>query len=134
MATSNCTQCGKPVAPGSAFCTQCGARVNVAPVTADPNRPAPATSTPPTPVGGAPAAAPTPASAARVSPPARPRICVNCKTQMAPMGAVSFRTGGWVGGTGVLAGGWNAAAESLQPFSLYYCQQCGKFDLYYAGT
>jgi len=59
---------------------------------------------------------------------------VNCKTQMAAMGNVSFRTGGWVGGAGVLAGNWNAAAESLQPFSVYYCQQCGKFDLYYAGT
>ncbi|MGI0129943.1 MAG: nucleotide-binding protein [Thermoplasmata archaeon] len=59
---------------------------------------------------------------------------MNCKVQMAPMGQVNFRTGGYVGGAGILAGSWNAAAENLQPFSLYYCQQCGKFDLYYAGT
>jgi hypothetical protein len=64
----------------------------------------------------------------------RPRTCVNCKSQMAGMGQVSFRTGGYVGGAGVLAGAWNPAVEALQPFSLYYCQQCGKFDLYYAGT
>lgn len=26
------------------------------------------------------------------------------------------------------------AAETLLPFSLYYCQTCGKFDFYYPGT
>jgi hypothetical protein len=25
-------------------------------------------------------------------------------------------------------------AETLLPFSLYYCQTCGKFDFYYPGT
>ena len=24
--------------------------------------------------------------------------------------------------------------ETLLPFSLYYCQTCGKFDFYYPGT
>ncbi len=24
--------------------------------------------------------------------------------------------------------------ESLLPFSLYYCQSCGRFDFYYPGT
>jgi hypothetical protein len=48
------------------------------------------------------------------------RTCVNCRTQMAAVGQVAFRTGGWT--------------EGLQPFSLYYCQACGKFDLYFAGT
>ncbi|MGA8302686.1 MAG: nucleotide-binding protein [Thermoplasmata archaeon] len=59
---------------------------------------------------------------------------MNCKTQMTGMGQVSFRTGGWTGGAGVLVGSWNAAAENLRSFSLYYCPQCGKFDLYYPGT
>jgi hypothetical protein len=53
---------------------------------------------------------------------------------MKDIGQVSFRTGGWVGGAGFLAKGLNDAAEQLQPFSLYYCDKCGKFDLYYPGT
>jgi|HubBroStandDraft_1064217.scaffolds.fasta_scaffold1557024_1 hypothetical protein len=64
----------------------------------------------------------------------RPRICGNCQIQMKDIGQVSFRTGGWVGGAGFLAKGLNDAAERLQPFSLYYCDKCGKFDLYYPGT
>jgi hypothetical protein len=32
------------------------------------------------------------------------------------------------------AGGTTETAETLLPFSLYYCQTCGKFDFYYPGT
>lgn len=129
MAAATCTQCGKALAPESAFCTQCGARV-----------------APPTPAGlglstaapggtTAAVAAPTPMpTAVPIAPPMRPRICVNCKTQMSPMGAISFRAGSWPSGPGAPAGGWATGPETMQPFSLYYCQQCGKFDLYYAGT
>jgi hypothetical protein len=53
---------------------------------------------------------------------------------MSSVGEVSFRTGGWVGGAGLFAPGLNAASEQLRSFSLYYCEQCGKFDLYYPGT
>lgn len=134
MAGLNCTRCGKAIAPGSAFCTQCGTKVASAPAAAAPTAvplgaavgsaaPSPPMPAPSPPLPSTPAA-----------PTIRPRTCVNCKSQMAGIGQVSFRTGGYVGGAGILAGSWNAAAENLQPFSLYYCQQCGKFDLYYAGT
>ena len=127
MAAQSCSKCGKGLAPGSAFCTQCGTKVSAAPAT-----PLTPPAAPPPAPQPAPLAQPLPST--QGAPGARPRMCVNCKTQMAGMGQVSFRTGGYTGGAGVLAGSWNAAAENLQPFSLYYCQQCGKFDLYYAGT
>jgi hypothetical protein len=130
MAAQTCTKCGKAMAPGSAFCTQCGTKAVPSPVAAAPAAP-PAGSSP----SGPPSPPPNPPlPSTPVAPTVRPRTCVNCKSQMAGIGQVSFRTGGYVGGAGILAGSWNAAAENLQPFSLYYCQQCGKFDLYYAGT
>jgi hypothetical protein len=125
MAAQNCQNCGKPLTPGSAFCTACGTRVGP-----------PARSATASPV--APPFQPTssvqPLPTTQVAAGVRPRTCVNCKTQMSGMGQVSFRTGGYVGGTGAVLGSWNATQETLQPFSLYYCQQCGKFDLYYVGT
>jgi hypothetical protein len=53
---------------------------------------------------------------------------------MALMGQITLRTGDSIGGAGYLPGPWNSAPGSQHPFSLYYCQQCGKFDLYYVGT
>jgi hypothetical protein len=38
------------------------------------------------------------------------------------------------GSPGAGAPGGLDAAETLLPFSLYYCQTCGKFDFYYPGT
>jgi len=128
MAAQTCTKCGKALPPSSAFCTQCGTKVTVAPPVPQTPPPSP---TPPTPQL-APPVQPVPTTQAAAG--VRPRTCVNCKTQMSGLGQVSFRTGGWTGGAGLLSGSWNAAAENLQPFSLYYCAQCGKFDLYYAGT
>ncbi|HTZ61594.1 MAG TPA: zinc ribbon domain-containing protein [Thermoplasmata archaeon] len=125
MASSGCARCGSPLAADSAFCTQCGTRV--------------APGTPPTGTGGPlpPSPDPIPMSNSAPTPaplPQRSRLCVNCQSQMASVGMLSFRTGGWTGGAGPHTGGWNAATESLHPFSLYYCAKCGKFDLYYAGT
>lgn len=115
MAALRCQKCGTVLLSGSTYCNACGTKIAW-----------PAT-------GGADPtvslAQPLPAALA-----VRPRTCVNCGVQMGAVGQVSFRTGGLVGGAGVLVGSWNAAAENLQPFSLYYCQRCGKFDLYYAGT
>ncbi|MGA8542357.1 MAG: hypothetical protein WB947_02265, partial [Thermoplasmata archaeon] len=81
-----------------------------------------------------PPAPPAPAPPPFVPQTAPPRTCVNCHTQMAGAGTVSFRTGGYPGVGGVLGTGWSAPPEGLQPFSLYFCRQCGKFDLYYAGS
>jgi Double zinc ribbon len=125
MAAQNCQSCGKPLPPGSAFCTGCGARVpppvSVTPVA----QPIPASQ---------PSPQPQPVPTGQVPPGVRPRTCVNCKTQMAAMGQVAFRTGPTPGGAGMVLGGWNPTPDASQPFSMYYCQQCGKFDLYYAGT
>jgi hypothetical protein len=76
-------------------------------------------------------AAPIPA---RATSPTMPRGCVNCHTQMRAMGQVNLRTTGWVAGPDPYSGTTSQFAEMLHPFSLYYCPQCGKFDLYYPGT
>lgn len=104
-----CPGCGQETPAGGAFCTRCGAPLG----------------------GNAPLA---PGGAATAAPPARPRTCVNCHTQMQYVGQPNFRAGGYVGGTGLLIGGWNQLAENLLAFSLYYCPTCGKVDLYYPGT
>jgi hypothetical protein len=132
MAAQSCASCGKVLPPGSGFCTQCGSKVVTAAAPPTPPPPTPSASvSPPTTAPPSPSL-PLPSAQAAVG--VRPRTCVNCKTQMAGMGQVSFRTGGYTGGAGLVAGSWNSAIENLQPFSLYYCQRCGKFDLYYAGT
>ncbi len=53
---------------------------------------------------------------------------------MTGMGEVSFRAGARPRPAGATAGSAETGADALQPFSLYYCPQCGKFDLYYPGT
>ena len=47
------------------------------------------------------------------------------------IGHYSLRASGSVPTPG--AGG-SEGSETLLPFSLYYCQTCGKFDFYYPGT
>ncbi|HTW39359.1 MAG TPA: nucleotide-binding protein [Thermoplasmata archaeon] len=65
-----------------------------------------------------------------VAPPVPPsRLCTNCKVAMAPAGQIAIRTTGYVGPVG-----WAAPAEGVQPFSLYFCRQCGRYDLYYPGS
>lgn len=53
---------------------------------------------------------------------------------MGALGQASFRVGGSVGGEGWLLGSWNELSQGLLLFTIYYCQACGKFDLYYPGT
>ncbi|HXW66537.1 MAG TPA: zinc-ribbon domain-containing protein [Thermoplasmata archaeon] len=124
MAAASCPSCGKPVAANMTFCSACGARLSA---------PGPG----PAPAAGANATpAPTPAVAAPgVAHPAGQlpgRACGNCRTPMGHMGQVQFRTVGWVGTTSLI--GDYGPGDVLRVFSLYYCQRCGKFDLYYPGT
>jgi hypothetical protein len=47
------------------------------------------------------------------------------------IGHYSLRASGSVPAPGAAGG---EGTETLLPFSLYYCQTCGKFDFYYPGT
>lgn len=78
------------------------------------------------------AAAPLPA--ATPAPARLPRTCGNCQVPMQKTGELAFRVGGYVGASGMFPGDFNQLAEGLQPFAVYYCQRCGKVDLYYPGT
>ncbi len=61
------------------------------------------------------------------------RSCPNCRAQMRWIGHYSLRASGPPSPAGG-AGNPGETAETLLPFSLYYCQSCGKFDFYYPGT
>jgi hypothetical protein len=113
MVSRFCTRCGQLLPTNATACPRCNA-----PVTA--------------PASGAPlqAAGPTTSEASAV--PAR-RVCANCRAAMRWIGHYSLRASGSAPpGSGVP--GSADAAETLLPFSLYYCQSCGKFDFYYPGT
>ncbi|HLN51823.1 MAG TPA: zinc-ribbon domain-containing protein [Thermoplasmata archaeon] len=107
MSATFCTRCGKPVPPNSTACPTCGnalAQVASGPVAGQP------------------------------TPPGTPlRTCGNCQAQMRWTGHFNLRAMGLTGPVNYLSGA-SAASETVLPFSLYYCQSCGKFDLYYPGT
>lgn len=117
MAARYCTRCGQAIPPNATSCPQCQTPVPVSPATAtsSPAAAAPAT-------GGAPPA--------QGSGPAR-RACGNCRSAMRWIGHYSLRASGT---PGAVPGVSTEGAETLLPFSLYYCQTCGKFDFYYPGT
>ncbi len=106
MSGQFCTRCGKPIAAGATVCGACGAPVGAAPV----------------PQGGT----------APGSPP--PHACANCRAAMRWVGHYSLRATGHHGAPAGAPVDMSQAPESLLPFSLYYCQGCGKFDFYYPGT
>ena len=56
--------------------------------------------------------------------------CSNCGSEMQLVGDMKFRSGGFSGASGMLAGGWEELMEKTQAFTLYKCPQCGKVDLY----
>ncbi|MEM0158250.1 MAG: nucleotide-binding protein [Thermoplasmataceae archaeon] len=58
------------------------------------------------------------------------KTCVQCNTEMAPVGNMNFRVGGFTGIGGMLLGGWNDLAETTQTFALFKCPQCGRIDFY----
>ena len=66
-------------------------------------------------------------------PPSAERACSNCRTALTPIGDLSFRVGGYQGGSEFLLGQWGQLAEKLQPFSLYHCPSCGKIELWESG-
>lgn len=85
-------------------------------------------------VGGAPLPTVSAAPAAGTAPSGPSRLCVNCHAQMRWIGHYSLRAGSYTGAVGTVAVDPGQLAETLLPFSLYYCQSCGKFDFYYPGT
>ncbi len=107
MSSGFCTRCGKPLSPGAAACASCG-----------------------TPTGGG--SAPPTAGGPGTSPAARG--CSNCRAQMRWVGHYSLRATGHPGAAGSAAVDLAQSPETLLPFSLYYCQSCGRFDFYYPGT
>jgi hypothetical protein len=113
MASRFCTRCGQALQPTDTACPRCHAPVAGA-VGAAPLQAAPAAAT----------------SAATEAGPSARRACANCRAQMRWIGHYSLRATGTAGPVGVAG----APTETLLPFSLYYCQACGKFDFYYPGT
>ena len=107
MVSRFCTRCGQLLPTNATTCPRCNA-----PVTA----PAPGAA------GGA-SGADTGASARRT--------CANCRAPMRWIGHYSLRA---TGATPAAATAPGDSTETLLPFSLYYCQTCGKFDFYYPGT
>ncbi len=110
MVTRFCTRCGGPLPANATTCPRCNA-----PVTA-PATPAASTA--------------TPSATGEVGASAR-RACSNCRAQMRWIGHYSLRASGTPGSGGPPG---MEGSETLLPFSLYYCQTCGKFDFYYPGT
>lgn len=113
MASRFCTRCGAAIPVGANACPSCHAPLDAGPSASGP----------------APSASPAPLPA---GPPRR--VCGNCHSQMRWIGHYSLRAGGYTGAVGTVASDVGQLTETLLPFSLYYCQSCGKFDFYYPGT
>jgi hypothetical protein len=113
MVSRFCTRCGQLLPTNATTCPRCNAPVSA--TTASTAAPA------------------TGASAAEsTATPAR-RVCANCRAAMRWIGHYSLRASGSAPPSSGMPGSADAA-ETLLPFSLYYCQSCGKFDFYYPGT
>jgi hypothetical protein len=119
MVSRFCTRCGQMLPPDATSCPRCNAPVGAAPSAA---------------ASPAPSAGPAPSlqPAAESASPAR-RTCGNCRAAMRWIGHYSLRATG-APGAGGMAGAPPDVTETLLPFSVYYCQTCGKFDFYYPGT
>jgi hypothetical protein len=50
------------------------------------------------------------------------------------VGHYSLRATGHPGAPAPTTVDLSQSPEALLPFSLYYCQTCGRFDFYYPGT
>jgi hypothetical protein len=108
MGARFCVRCGKPIAVGANVCGACGTPVGQA--------------SPATTGGGAPGAS------------QGTHACPNCRATMRWVGHYSLRATGHHGAAAGAPVDLSQSPESLLPFSLYYCQSCGKFDFYYPGT
>ena len=104
---ASCTFCGHDLGePPAEYCPNCGRAFGA---------------------GAAPGAGPAP-PLGRTGP-----TCPNCRVAMTNAGELQFRVGGRAGGSGFLLGNWNQLSESLQPFAVYHCPNCGRIDLYEPG-
>ena len=113
MVSRFCTRCGQLLPSNATTCPRCNAPVTgVSPGTS------PAPTTLPATDGAA----------------AAKRTCANCRAAMRWIGHYSLRATGATSPPGGLPAVAANGAETLLPFSLYYCQTCGKFDFYYPGT
>jgi hypothetical protein len=113
MVSRFCTRCGQLLPTNATTCPRCNAPVTV-PSAAG------------TAAGGALTSADTGGAPAR-------RSCANCRAAMRWIGHYSLRASGSAPPAGA-PGTMGDSSETLLPFSLYYCQSCGKFDFYYPGT
>lgn len=120
MLSRFCNRCGQLLPANATTCPRCNA-----PVAAMPSSGATATATP--------AAVASTAAGSEVTASAR-RTCANCRAAMRWIGHYSLRASAPPGSGGAPPGSGGETAETLLPFSLYYCQTCGKFDFYYPGT
>jgi len=119
MVSRFCNRCGQLLPPNATTCPRCNAAVAAAPMAS----PAP---------GGAPGVAPAATAGAEGTTLSARRTCANCRAQMRWVGHYSLRATGPPGAAGPTPG--PDTPETLLPFSLYYCQTCGRFDFYYPGT
>ncbi|HYA10628.1 MAG TPA: hypothetical protein VEH10_03020 [Thermoplasmata archaeon] len=117
MVSRFCNRCGQLLPANATTCPRCNAPVAAAP----------SSTAAPGPASSAAGATPEATLSAR-------RTCANCRAPMRWIGHYSLRATGPPGSGNVAPGGAVEAAETLLPFSLYYCQTCGKFDFYYPGT
>ncbi len=112
MVSRFCTRCGQLLPTDATTCPRCNA-----------------------PVGASPTASAAPATAQPLAESASParRTCGNCRSAMRWIGHYSLRATGSPSAGGA-PGAPPDVTETLLPFSVYYCQTCGKFDFYYPGT
>lgn len=123
MLSRFCNRCGQMLPANATTCPRCNAPVATPP----PATPAPAAT-------ASTATASTAAASAADSLPSARRTCANCHAAMRWIGHYSLRATSSPGSGAAAAGAGTEMAETLLPFSLYYCQTCGKFDFYYPGT
>jgi len=121
MVSRFCSRCGQLLPTNAATCPRCNAPVPAGAPGAPAGSPPPSTAS----ASATPSAADTGALARRA--------CANCRAPMRWIGHFSLRATGAASGS-TPASGPAEGTETLLPFSLYYCQTCGKFDFYYPGT
>ena len=142
MVSRFCTRCGQLLPANASTCPRCNAPVqNPAPMVytsrfsgatyGSTGASASGAAAGPAPPSTAPRAAVDPAAEATL--PAR-RVCPNCRASMRWIGHYSLHASGPPTAGGAPPGSGVEVTETLLPFSLYYCQACGKFDFYYPGT
>ena len=120
MLSRFCNRCGQMLPANATTCPRCNA-----PVAPPPSA---------TPAAAAPVSTGTPVASSTEGLPSARRSWANCHAAMRWIGHYSLRATSSPGSAAAAPGAAVEMAETLLPFSLYYCQTCGKFDFYYPGT